>query len=173
MKDYVEHKMWSDLEVTSPVDMWVASRLLNIPPELISKYRRTLPSLIYRVFFSLEYNENSYVTAYNGSRADVIAEIIEPVDDDKRIIRIDSEPLGDISYWLASHVLRFSDLEISVMCSVPLDNIRDPDRDLLPLIKSCYRILKKEKLSNPLLQHYHRSRHLMIRYYLDAVYHEL
>ena len=173
MRGYVPNKLWGDLEPTNPKALWVATKVLALPPELIEAHRRNLPSLIYQVFFGLGATDNKYVTAFNGARVDLIASLIPPVDDNERAITIASSPEGDISHWLCTHVLLFSDIEISVLCNIGVDYLEDPGRDLLPLVKSCYTTLKKIKLQDPVLQRWHRQRHLMIRYYLDAVYHEL
>ena len=173
MNKYHENKVWSDLMPSSSKSLWVASKVLCIPDELIMEHRSNLVSLIWRAYFGIRRSENDYVTKFNAARCDLVAEIIPCVDDDERIIPIGHEPEGDISYWLATHVLRFTDIELCALCNVPMDNVDDPGRDLIPLIKSCYRILRKIKLDDPLLQHWHRSRHLLLRYYLDAVYHEL
>jgi hypothetical protein len=174
MKGYVENFIWQDLEITKPRTLWVAERLLRIPPELIAKHRRGLPSLIYRVFFSLEAHENEYITKYNAARADLVVNLINYGDTTGPAIHIDSEPSEDISYWLCSHVLGFTDMEIAVLCNIDIDAIHQPGRDLLPLVKSAYVHLKLIKFrQDPLMQHFHRSRHLMIKHYLDVVYHEL
>ena len=173
VRHFVHNKLWSDLEPTKPMVVWVARNVLALPDELIVKHRRNLPSLIYRVFHGLKPSENSYVTKYNAARADIIAELVNPVDGYERAITIASDPEGDISYWLCSHVLLFSDLEISVLCNISTSFLESPGRDLLSLVKECYKILRKIHLQDPLIQHWHRQRHIMIRYFLDAVYHEI
>lgn len=173
MRGYIEQRLWSELEVTKPMVLWVASVLLRIPPELIAKHRRRLPSLIYQVYMSFGWHENKYVMTYNAARADLTAKIVPPPVDDEPLIRIDTEPEGDTSYWLASHVLGFKDEEIAVLCGISEDSLQDPKRDILPLLKSAYRILKKIKLKDPDVQQWHRSRHIMLRYFLDAEYHEI
>lgn len=168
---YVRTKMWSDLEPTKPMPLWVCRNVLHLSPNLISEHRSNLPSLIYRVFYGLGPSDNKYITAWNAARADLIAEWISPPDDDERIIHIPSEPDGDLAYWLAHEVLLYEDLEIETLTGV--FDVQEGGYELVPLIKSSYRVLKKIKLQTPILQRWHRSRHIMIRYFLDAVYHEL
>lgn len=153
--------------------LWVARNVLSIPDELIKVHRSNLASLIYRIYYTLGPSENSYVTKYNAARADLIVSLVKPVDEDERAIAIASTPEGDLSYWLASHVLLFSDTELSVLCNISVDHLDNPGRDLIPLVKTAYSTLRKIQLKEPLLQNWHRARHIMIRYFLDAVYHEI
>lgn len=170
---YLERHLWDDLDVTSPKHLWVAECLLRIPSELIEVHRKNLNSLIYKVYFSMGSHENSYVTKYNAARCDLITKLIVPPQENEGIVRIATEPEGDSSYWLCTHVLGFTDIELSVLCDIDVDQLEQPMAALLPLLKRCYRLLQRVKLNDPLMQHYHRSRHLMIRYYLDAEYHEI
>jgi hypothetical protein len=170
---YLENKIWSDLIPSSSHQLWIASVVLGIPDELIEVHRKDLVNLIWRVYFGLGRSENDYVTKFNAARCDLIADTIRTTDGDDRIIPIAYEPEGDISYWLASHVLRFTDQELAALCDISIEDVDDPGRALIPVVKSCYRKLRKIKLDDPVLQNWHRSRHLLIRYFLDAVYHEL
>ena len=170
---YIHNKMWSDLEPTKPVALWVCQNVLHLSPFLISEHRGHLNELVYRVFYGLGASTNKYVTAWNAARADLIVEWIDPPHDDGPIIHIPSEPDGDIAYWLVSEVLLFEDIEIEALTGVDVDDVQEGGYALVPLIKSCYRELKKIKLQTPILQRWHRARHIMIRYYLDAEFHEI
>jgi len=94
-------------------------------------------------------------------------------EDDDRTLEIASNPQGDLSYWLMSEVLLFPDLELSALAGIDIEDIEDPGYALVPIIKSCRYILRDIKLRDPVIQNWHRSRHVMLRYFLDAVFHEI
>lgn len=170
MASYVETKIWRELTISDPVEFWVLRKLLRASTGIIdyANPRET----IYRIYHGLGPSNNPYLTKYNAARGDLIVQLIPYPDKvDERIIPIEHEPSDDISYWLATHVLGYSDDELKALCS-PFDP-DDIRRELIPLIKLTYRRLRVVKLKDPYLQNFHRARHLMIRYYLDAVYHEI
>lgn len=170
---FVRTKLWTDLCPTKPKTRWVAEKVLNIPPALITKHSKDLASLIYAVYHTIGPSDNKYVTAYNAARCDLVADWVRPPMDDLPPVGIAHEPEGDLSYWLISHVLLFSDNEAAALGGIPIDQVDEPGYEYVPIIKSSYRVLKGIHLQDQVLQHWHRSRHIMIRYFLDAVYHEL
>lgn len=170
---YVINKLVTDLCPTKPRARWVAEKVLNIPPALIASHSRNLGLLVYKVYFSIKPTDNKYVTAYNSARCDLIAELIPTVYDKIEPISIAYEPEGNLQYWLASTVLLFSDEELVALCGIHPDNVDEPTYEYIPLLRSSYRFLRKLKLQDPALQGWHRARHVMLRYFLDAVYHEI
>jgi hypothetical protein len=148
--------------------------VLNIPPAILDVHP-DLGSLVWEVYFGLKSHENKYVTKWNAARADLILEYIPMLDevDIERTLEVSSEPQGDVSYWLMSDVLLFPDFEMAALAGIDIEDVEDPAYALVPVLKSCYGILHKIKLQDLASQNWHRSRHIMVRYFLDAVYHEL
>lgn len=173
---YIVNKLHTDLVPEPSIIRWIAEKVLVIPPALITRYKGDLLGLIYRVFYSLGPSENKYITTLNGAKADlIVAKIRAPfiVFDDQPIHLFSTEPSGDLPYWILNQLLLFSDYEISVLCGIPQDEVEVSTYELIPLIKACYRILRRIKLSDPDYQAWHRARHILVRYFLDAEFHEL
>lgn len=171
MSKFIEARIVDELWMGDDKEMWVASKVLRIPPVLIEMNLDNMRQLIYRAYDSLGPHEDKYIEEFNMARAELVSTIIDPPDQiDKRIIAIETEPTDDISWWLATHVLGYTPEELQVLCGkFDEDNI---ERELIPLIKENYKILRKIHMSDPVLQRWHRYRHVMINYFLDAIYHD-
>lgn len=167
MRGYVEQKLWHDAAPNegTDVDRWLVKNLLRIELPCSSSWKDTL----YAAQF--ERIEHKELDSYNSSRADLIAAWVDPPKEDPGKLKIDLEPKHvDPSYWLASYVLGFSDHEIKCLCNV--SDPTTPARALLPLLGAAVRTMKEVKVKDETLQAYHRARYILLRYYLDATYHE-
>jgi hypothetical protein len=175
MKGYVEQKLWHEIapEDKEPPELWVARYVLRLDVTENITTRR-LRSYIYSAYHSIRQVDSPELNHYNSARADLVAEIITPPEEEPRgKMQVDLEPSGDPSYWLATYVLGFSEHEISVLCNVDRDSLQDPDRAILPLLKAAIKVLKGlEFKGKDYLTAYHRARYLLVRYYLDAHYYE-
>ncbi len=165
--------MWEDLEPKKPLTLWVAQKVLCLSPGLIAEHRHELPKLIYQVYYGLEASDNKYITKWNAACADLIVEWVTPPVDDVSTIRIPREPYGDLAYWIAHDVLLLEDLELHALTGIPIDDIQHGGYHLIPVIKKCRKILSQIRLQSRVLQNWHKARHVMIRYFLDAEFHEL
>jgi hypothetical protein len=120
-----------------------------------------------------------YLNSWNSARSDLVCKIVPLPRNWSTTLMPHQElfgkdwlmlkPKGDISYWLATYLLGFDDKELEVLCP----DARSDEPQLLSLLVSCYRRLKEVRIKNLDLYTYHRSRYLLLRYYLDAVYHAI
>lgn len=149
------------------IELWILDNVLALEPS-----PQILPAQqIYGAYTSFGHlSNNKYLNAWNSARADLIADLVPipiliPSD-----ITLSMEPDGDTSLWLCRTVLRFTDDELLQLAIVDLAN---PRRALLPVLHDSCRVLKEPPGSSILINHYHRTRYLLIRYYIDAQYHDL
>ncbi len=177
MKAYVINKIFSELEPSEPKGQWILSTLFRVPQEIINTltgYKKSnLPIQVYRYFAHLQITGDKYIDKYQSAKADLIASMIDPPAEDPGEVEYALTPPGDPSYWLCSYVLGFTDEEMTVLCGIPEEHLQDPRRELVPILKIAMDCLKTVKLEDAVLTEYHRSRYLLLRYYLDAYYHEL
>lgn len=166
---FIDAKIIEELSPTEPVNLWVARTLLRIPETIVSE-ADNINVLVYQAYDSLRAHENQYISNYNAARSELVTTLLPlQAKHEKRVLAIQYEPIDDPSYWLATHVLGYTERELTLICG-EFDH-DDIGNTLIPLIYKTYKSLKILKLDDPLWQYYHRSKHLMIRYYLDAVYH--
>lgn len=179
MQDYIIHKIWDEIEPRKPTALWVLLTILRVPETVVMDHLQgrsdiqRLIELVFRYYNSLDRVGQKYIDAYNSARADLIASILTPPSDVGATLEVETQPSGDPSYWLASHVLGFSNKELTVLLGISHETLKEPGRSIVPLLLVAFKVLQKMKLGDELLQAYNRSRYLLLKYYLDAVYHEL
>lgn len=177
MKAYVINKILSELEPEDPVGQWILEKLFRVPQPVINTltdYKaENLPAQVYRYYNHLQPVGQDYLDKYHSARADLIASLVDPPAEIPGEVEFSLEPPGDPSLWLCSHVLGFTDRELSVLCRIPETLLEEPQLLLTPILSISLTTLKGLKLHSTLLTHYHRTRYLLIRYYMDAHYHLL
>lgn len=195
MREYVRNKLWLGIEPRQPLDLWILTEVFRIDERLISEMRQwvSMREVVYFLQTSLDVLEgddpaNKYLNAWNSARSDLVADLVTPPPtmDELTLNSVNPLPLGpqDIepALWMLVYLYGFKDREISVMCP---EYRWDPlsVRALMPLLKCINRRLQEMPIiredfqakdeHQQLLFHYHRTKYLLLRYYLDAVYHEL
>lgn len=187
MRNYVTNKLWSELEPTSPRAEWVLRTMFRFESSEIFEAKELdggIENAVYLCQAKLDRfydgeTDHKYLNAWNSARADLIPQLVKlpfacPV---YNVGGVQIEPPVGIAYWLATYLLGFNSKELKVFCP-------DLSGDLIPLLVCCYRQmakmppLKQQKeegleLDKYLLFHYHRTRYLLLKYYLDAVYHAI
>jgi len=188
MKQYVEKHLWNDMgpeqDAPRPRMIWLLGSLLRTyhPKSLAMAKQITDSALVLRIYSCYNYiepvepteNEGEHLALnkYNAARCDLIAEWVDPpAECGTRAIPY--EPPGDVSHWLATHVLGYTDHHLIVLCNCLPSELENPGRKLLPIIKSSMKQLKGLEFRSNELTVYHRTRYRLLRYYLDAVYHEI
>ena len=116
---------------------------------------------------------NDYLDRYNSYRVDLVADLIDPPDTDLDIaVQVDYYPTGDLAYWIATHLLGLNDCELVQVGGVPLARLRQPNREILVFLRRIYGILQREiKPNHVVVGPWNHQRYLLIKYYLDFVYH--
>ena len=116
---------------------------------------------------------HKYLDRFHSARADLIASLLDPPESIPGEVEFDLEPPGDPSYWLCTQILGFTDRELSILCKIPEPRLSAPLRAILPVLLVALDVLRGLDTHKELLTHYHRTRYLLIRFYLDAYYHAL
>jgi len=171
MRHYLHSHIWKEIAPEADQTLWVAQKVLRLPFEQANE------SGIYGALASFYRLGKKELDRYNSSRSDLIAYMIDPPADDPELISIPLEPSSDPSLWLCSHLLGLSDTETSLLATgsqlTPAELVEMQPRVLVPILVNAQKILKGLKFKEELLTIYHRERYLLLRYYLDAVYHEI
>ena len=178
MKAFVINKMLSEIEPVEPYGQWVLETMFRVPQPVINTLTdskpENLPAQVYRYYAHLQpVEDNKYLSRLHAARADLIASLVDPPATVPGEVAFDLSPPGDPSYWLCTHILGFTDRELSVLCKIPETRLSAPSRIILPVLLVALDVLRGLDTHRELLTHYHRTRYLLIRFYLDAYYHAL
>jgi hypothetical protein len=178
MKGFVINKILSEIEPEDPVGQWILETLFRVPQAVINTltdYKtKALPAQAYRYYAHLQPVGHEYIDRFNSARADLIASILDPPEEISGEIEFDLEPPGDPSHWLCTQILGFTGYDLSVLCRIPPAAFsKDMGRLLLPVLKIALDTLRGLETHEELLTHYHRTRYRLIKFYMDAYYHEL
>lgn len=193
MREYVHRHIIQDAAPEGVQTLWILRSVLRVTPteEPLKRPDGSIsfvptPSYVEQVYegfhalrpipstVRMDDEAKSYLDKWNSARADLIAEMIPPPSNlPSQIREVSLYPEGDVSYWLAATLLGYTDREIGTFCGIKQDELSTPYRKIMPLLKMSYRELKRVQVGDPLLHAYTRTRHLLMRYYLDAVYHEI
>lgn len=193
MREYIKYKIWHQIEPTLPVEDWIISNVLRIDATQLVPIQKMVPLtledkrvIIYQLQAFLRptrgvfRGDKKYLDSWNSIRSDLIAEKVSlPQANMPPLFRaedLEIKPHGDISLWLAQNLFCFDEKELRVF--VPELNLSEPEhgRLLMPLLTSVFRRMEdvsKMKMKDELLQYYHRTRYLLLKFYLDAVYHQI
>lgn len=181
MHGYVEQKLWFEIAPHEDdcLELWLVRYVLRISDMRRSvtghtgRHQDTRIEQLIDLLYSAQWDVVGHkeLDSYNSARADLIAAKVDPPAGDPGKLYVELEPKKqDPSYWLATYVLGFTPHEIRCLCNIT--DVEQPARGIVPLLNAAAKILKGVKLKDKDLQAYHRSRYILLRYYLDAVYHE-
>ena len=177
MKAYVINKILSEIEPEEPVGQWILETLFRVPQPVINTLTdfkaENLPTQVYRYYAHLQPVGHEYLDRFHSARADLIASILDPPESIPGKVEFDLEPPGDPSHWLCTQILGFTDYDLSILCRIPELQLETPQRMLLPMLLVALDTLRGLETHEELLTHYHRTRYRLIKFYMDAYYHEL
>ena len=169
--------IWREFDIKPSKELWILRKVLRISDKVYTNKEPDLHRVIFRAFNWFKFGplDEPYLRRYNSGRADLIASWIDPPKDlaPDDTITFDLEPSGDLSYWLASYLLGYTDQELCALCQLSPTQVKDPGSGLLKLLRVTYRHLGKIVLKDDYLHAYHRARYLFLKYHLDATYHVL
>lgn len=177
MKTYVINKIMSEIEPEEPVGQWILEVMFRVPQVVINTLTdfktENLPAQVYRYYAHLHLVGHKYLDRFHSARADLIASLLDPPEDAPGEIEFDLQPPGEPSYWLSTHILGLTDRELSILCKIPEPKLCAPQRGILPVLLVALDTLRGLDTHDDLLTSYHRTRYLLIKFYLDAYYHAL
>jgi hypothetical protein len=124
-----------------------------------------------------------YLNPWNAARSDLIVDLIplpyewthepEPYEEQFTRAHLQLQPRGDISLWLATYIFGFDREELRALIPGLVIDEGDMGIQLIRLLVSCFRRMNEVRLNSEILNHYHRTRYLLLKYYLDADYHAI
>lgn len=170
MKGYVLTKL---LKYAAPLPgkevEWVSRHVLRLPvaePDSID---------IYIHYHQMRMQGHKYLDSWNSARRDLIASLIDPPNlhgyKNRLVWKLPIKPPSrEPGLWLARYVLGFTEKECRVLCRVT--DLAHPTA-CVPLLKSAQRELRGMRIEDETLAAYHRSRSLLVRFYLDAHFHAI
>lgn len=166
MIGYVTQKLWSCAAPTDGKELeWICHQVLRINDISVET--------VYLHYQRLRPIGHPYLDRWNAARADVVAHYIDPPFEQQIGLtkqRTQLWPPRKPGRWLAQYLLGFTDKECSVLCAT---SDLDEPLAMLPLLLSAYGVLRHLLPEHELLSHYHRTRYLLLRYYLDARFHAI
>ncbi len=177
MRGFVINKILSELEPEKPFGQWILEVMFRVPQaaiNILTNYEiRNLPVQVYRYYAHLQPVGHEYLDRYHSAQADLIASLLDPPEDHAGKVEFELEPPGDPSLWLCTQILGFTNYELAVISRIPEPQLETPQRMLLPILMVALDTLRGLETQEELLTHYHRTRYLLIKFYMDAYYHAL
>lgn len=136
--------------------------------------------IIYGCYARFDLTRDKWIDKYNSARADLIAHLIDPPKKDPYTVPYDPSIPGDPTYWFVTRAFGFTHEELEKLCPgfwTFQDTISMEYRTFIPLLKYMYRTWQKSpikyRIEDEYLSAFYNARHSLLRYYLDAVYHEI
>lgn len=166
---YAKTKVLSDIIPTSPVEVWVAAKVLCLPPGLIQHHQDNIPGLVYEAMHSIKPSPVKELRTFNSTRVDLAAELVDiPSTDLPVTVRIPYSPKWrDPAWWLLRYVYAFTEREIELLCGP-----HHPRRLRGKAIDTLLEILRvNPQINDPLLRAYFVAKRELLKYYLEVVYH--
>lgn len=191
LRQFIERTLWDRIKPGKRPPLWIGTKVLLLDHDLlVEHYRRgSIRELVYGAYHSISFTETEhnppsvvdpgteeqwYLNNWNSSRQDMTAEYVQPPHQDAQLVdvQVDTKPGGDLSLWLCHRLLGFTMQELSFMTLTEVD-LQEPRRGLVPILKGAHETLRRMRIRDPLVNAWNRQRYLLVRYYLDAIYHEL
>lgn len=167
MIEYVTRHFWDQAAPRGFPEQWVLTKVLRL--QSVEGY--SAAQVIYGANQHFRGIDHSYYDPWNGARADLVALYVDPppspVPDIPLAIRRPKD--ADPAEWVLTTVMGFRLDEIQVLRSLSTElspKLRDT-----PLLKNCCLALHRMRLADPTLSHYHRTRYLLGKYFLEYHYH--
>jgi len=167
MIEYVTRHFWNQAAPNKFPEQWILTKVLRLPP--LEGF--TAAQVIYGANQNFDRIGHKYYDPWNSARADLVAVHVDPppgrLPDIPLVLR---RPKGiDPAEWILTTVMGFTINEIRVLRSL---NDEPAGLKDVPLLKTCCLVLHQMKLSDPLLNYYHRTRYLLGKYFVDYHYHQ-
>lgn len=175
MNKFIQRHIYDHIEPKDDPLLWIRDDVLAVDPV----DNVPVPVHIYGCFQQLRrfepygFDHFYYLNKWNSARSDLIAEFVPTPAHVGRAYPLSIQPPSDISYWICTTLLRFTDRELCMLASLRPTELDHPRRSLLPVIKHSIAALQQITLPHPTIHAWHRARYVLIRYYTDLEYHAL